>query len=64
MGHDVAHRAVAEIEHRAQHRLLGRRVGTGLAGAVQIDGAAQQLGVFLRIGRPVGPHADRIQEHS
>ena len=31
MGHDVAHRAVAEIEHRAQHRLLGGRVLVGLA---------------------------------
>ena len=31
VGHDVAYRAVAEIEHRAQHRLLGRRVGVELA---------------------------------
>ena len=27
MGHDVADRAVAEIEDGAQHRLLGRRIG-------------------------------------
>ncbi len=41
---DVAHRAVAEVEHRAQHRLLGRCTVAGLALAVQLDGAAQCVG--------------------
>ena len=47
MGHDVADRAVAEIEDGAQHRLLGRRIVVRCAAAVQLDGAAQQLGMFL-----------------
>jgi hypothetical protein len=50
MGHDVAHRAIAEIEHRAQHRLLGGRGLVFLAVAVQLDGAAQDVGMLLGIG--------------
>ena len=53
MGHDVADRAVAEVEHRAQHRLLGRRGLVGLALAVQFDGAAQHVGLLVDIRRAV-----------
>ena len=57
MGHDVAHRAVAEVEHRAQHRLLGGRRVVGLAVAVQLDGAAQHVGLLFGVRRAVDAHA-------
>ena len=64
MGHDVAHRAVAEVEHRAQHRLLGRHRLVGLALAVHLDGAAQHVGMLVDLGPAVDMHADHPQEEA
>ena len=64
MGHDVAHRAVAEIEHRLQHRLLGGRRLAFLAVAMQVDGAAQHVGMLLGVRRAVDAHAQQLEEEA
>ena len=62
MGHDIAHGAVAEIEHGAQHRLFGRRGLVGEVCAMQLDGAAQQVAMFFCVVRAIGAHVHQAEE--